>query len=103
MIGDDRLGHLPALRGGQPVAGGTLRSAAGIAGLLEESTGEAGVGDQAIDDLSSDGGQYGAGTMGLVMLELAKRTGAASVDVVEPGALRAFGRARQVIHRYPIR
>ena len=41
--------------------------------------------------------------MGLVMLDLAKRTGAVSVDVVEPGALRAFGRARQVIHRYPIR
>jgi 2-desacetyl-2-hydroxyethyl bacteriochlorophyllide A dehydrogenase len=31
---------------------------------------------------------YGAGTMGLMMLELAKRTGAASVDVVELSAER---------------
>lgn len=31
---------------------------------------------------------YGAGTMGLMMLELAKRTGAASVDVVDVNAAR---------------
>jgi 2-desacetyl-2-hydroxyethyl bacteriochlorophyllide A dehydrogenase len=31
---------------------------------------------------------YGAGTMGLMMLELAKRTGAVSVDVIDPNAER---------------
>jgi 2-desacetyl-2-hydroxyethyl bacteriochlorophyllide A dehydrogenase len=37
---------------------------------------------------------YGAGTMGLMMLELAKRTGAASVDVVEVSSER-LGTARE--------
>jgi 2-desacetyl-2-hydroxyethyl bacteriochlorophyllide A dehydrogenase len=44
---------------------------------------------------------YGAGTMGLMMLELAKRTGAASVDVVELSAERLEG-ARELGCRHAV-